>query len=361
MVSACSMQADFSSTQFLCDTDLRCPGAQVCVDGVCRSGVPDAGDATGDAAAFDPFLTPWQATSTLPQVRDYNHQHAVHLGDSIYLIGGYQDGEVDTVFHAQAGHMGVVGGWAVTTALPAPRALSDVVTSDGFLIVVGGAQGGVAQSTVYIGTPEQNGAVPSWTPTTSLPTPLKAHASVAADGYVYAIGGGDEANARVSTVYLAEVEEGAVGAWQETTALPEPRANAAGVMVEGFIYLIGGDDETETLRSTVYYAPVDPVSGEVGTWSTSPELPQARMAATAAANNGHVYLIGGQSGGATSQVLHARIQEDGSLGEWELNTGLPGPRTRHATAVVSNEAMQLTTFYVIGGTGGGIDVHYSAN
>jgi hypothetical protein len=75
--------------------------------------------------------------------------------------------------------------------------------------------------------------------------------------------------------------------------------------------------------------------------------------APAAADAGFVYLIGGAADVEVAQVLHAAIQPDGALGDWQLNTGLPMPRRLHATAATAG------FLYVIGGAGEVSDVFYT--
>lgn len=353
-ISACSIQADFESASFRCDVVARCPSGQECVDGLCGGErVVDASPV--DAAPVDPFLSPWTATAELPEVRDYNHQHAAVSNGFVYLIGGYgpELAEVATVFFAQANPDGTLGAWNTTAPLPAARALSDAVASDGVLYVVGGADGSVAKSSVYYAMVAGDGTVPEWTPTTSLPAPRKAHACLIANGYLYAIGGGDAGNARVATVYFAKIQAGgAVGAWQVGTPLPQPRANMSAVQVDDVLYVMGGDDADEIARPSVFHAPIDSEDGAVGTWGAAPDLPEARLWGSAAAAAGYIYLIGGNAGGEASGVLHAPIEENGATGEWELDTALPAPRIRHAVADVGDY------FYVMGGMT--TDVVYAA-
>jgi hypothetical protein len=347
--SGCSIHADFGSTSFRCDVVERCPGDQVCLDGICR-----AGGSEPDAAPVDPFLSPWTATTPIPEARDYLPQHAATVNGFIYLVGGYGPSlaEVATVELARANADGTLGNWSETKPLPAPRALSDVVASDGVLYVVGGANGGVAQSSVYYAPVAGDGTVAGWTATTALPGPRKSHVCMVASGRVYAIGGGDDTNERLASAYVARIEEGgALGAWQPTTPLPEPRANMSAVAVNGTIYVIGGDGADEQPVATVYHAAIDPDSGMLGTWTSAPDLPAARRSGTAATAAGYLYLMGGTGDVAVAEVLHARIEADGT-GAWEIDTGLPAPRFRHTAAATDG------FFYVIGGTTGA-DVLYA--
>jgi hypothetical protein len=364
LAAACSIRADFNDTQFRCDEAPDCPQGQVCIEGVCGAGgevgggEPDGGEPDGgsgiDAGSVDPILAPWTATTPLPQPRDYNHQHAAWLDGRLYVAGGYDPalaGEVATVYAAPTDADGTVGPWSEAAALPAPRALGDLVAGGRVLYAIGGAEAGESRSTVYFGAVGDDGIIDGWSATAALPEPRKAHAGFAAHGYVYAIGGADEANQRAATAYVARIlDGGALGAWQEATPLPEPRAQSAGVYHSGFIYVIGGDADGKAPRTTVYYAPVDPADGTIGAWREGSQLPEGRVRATAAAAAGHLYLVGGEGLAETAQVLHAPIGADGSPGAWQLNTALPVPRSRHASVTAGGY------FYVLGGAGESADV-----
>jgi hypothetical protein len=364
LAAACSIKADFSDTQFRCDEVPDCPQGQDCIGGVCRAGGGADGDDAGggqadggsgmDAGAVDPLLSGWTATAPLPQPRDYNLQHAVWLDGTIYVAGGYDPNlaaEVATVYAAPTDAGGAVGRWSEVAPLPAPRALGDLVASDSVLYAIGGAEAGDSTSTVFFSAVGADGTIDEWNATAPLPQPRKGHAAFAAHGYVYAIGGSDQVNQRVSTAYVARIlEGGTLGAWQEATPLPEPRANAAGVYDGGFIYLLGGDAGEGAPRRTVYHAPVDPEDGTIGVWREGSPLPEERIAATAAADGGYLYLFGGLGLAETAQVLHAPIEADGAPGAWQLNTSLPVPRSRHASVAAGGY------FYVLGGVGDSSEV-----
>lgn len=323
---ACSIEADFATTQFRCDEVPRCPSGQMCVDGVCTSSAADGGMI--DAMPPDPLLAEWQITSSLSSPRIFNHKHAAVAGGFVYVIGGFDGVELDSVIVAPIQDDGTLGGWTDTLPLPAPRALSDVVAVGDNLYVIGGASGGVATQTVYHGVTNQMGVV-SWETTTPLPVPLKAHISVTNGSRVYTIGGADNSNERQAAVYFADIQNDAtLGAWQSGPPLPAARANHGGALTGEGIYVIGGDDESELSQATVYLARFG--AGEsLDSWTTTTPLPQWRVHPTAFAAAGYLYVVGGM----TSEVLHAPIQEDGMLGSWQLNTALPVPLGQHAMAV----------------------------
>lgn len=313
----------------------------------------DAVDAPPDAA--EPRLTKWMPATPLPAGRDYNHQHAAFVGDTLYLIGGYASGEQDVVYRATASD-GVLGSWTQTAPLSAPRAVGDVVTIGNRIYVVGGANGGGAQSSVYVGeAAEATGDIASWSPVSPLPEPRKAHAAAAANGYLYAFGGGDTLNTRQTTVFYASVRaDGSLGVWQPSEPLPAPRANLGGVAARGYLYAIGGDDADVSGHATVWYAALDPDDGHVGPWIATTSLPTARTSLVAVTDSSHIYVIGGWASGATSEVLYSKIGDDGQLGAWDSNEPLLTPRHRHAGVLANGHV------FVLGGAEAPTSVEHAA-
>jgi hypothetical protein len=78
-----------------------------------------------------------------------------------------------------------------------------------------------------------------------------------ANGYLYEIGG--QNGSSQSTVYSAKMNnDGTIGSWAATTSInvsgSQPRANATGIIANGYIYVIGGYGALSNSLDTVYYA-----------------------------------------------------------------------------------------------------------
>lgn len=313
--------------------------------------LPPPPDSAPDAAA--PILSTWTAATALPAERDYNHRHAAIVNDTLFMIGGYSGGEVADVLRAPVVD-GTLGAWSATAPLPAPRALGDVVTIGSRIYVVGGANFAAAQTSVYYAAPDASGAITSWSATTELPVPRKAHTSAEANGYLYLVGGADENNTRMATVYFARVDtSGMLGAWQTTTPLPAPRANHGTIAARGFVYAIGGDDADPTNFTTVYYSALDPDTGHATQWNTTTPLPNARKSFVAVTDGTHIYVIGGVGTMNTSEVRYSTINDDGTLSSWEITAPTLLPRFRHS-AVLANGHM-----FVLGGAGATTSVEHT--
>lgn len=209
----------------------------------------------------------------------------------------------------------------------------------------------------------------TWGTTTALPTPLRAHAAVAApatasSAWIYVIGG-NTGTANVPGVSVATLDRDAnVGAWQATNPLPAARAfhavaladasNSAVPSGQAFIYVIGGQQSSTDApggTSTIFVGSVSLGDGAV-TWTTSSvALPEARVGCKAVVAGGSLHVVGGlnTSGGAISQTVSASIGSNGSLGAF---TG-SSPSSDLPTPVAFHETFAFGGFiYVIDGDSG---------
>ncbi len=225
----------------------------------------------------------------------------------------------------------------------------------------------------------------AWIPKSDLPNPRSLHGLGVVSGVLYALGGESEcfgggcSSERVAR-YDAESDT-----WTDVATLT-PRKNHATVVAGGLIYLIGGDDNNTVFSSVDTYDPVThTVSGVtpmthagslvtaaelngqlyvlggsagrgliaeaydlgMGSWQSLPNLPRLTYAATAAAYQGKVWLIGG-SNPSTGEVYAQVEAYDPSSESWSSMPSLPGPRTAGAAVVVDD------TLYLVGGFTPGI-------
>jgi N-acetylneuraminic acid mutarotase len=127
------------------------------------------------------------------------------------------------------------------------------------------------------------------------------------------------------------------------------RAGSAMVAHNNFIYMIAGVDGRQFLRSTEY-APILP-NGQVGQWKMGSALVMDRGFTEAVVRNGYIYVVGGGNGPNGKHLLQsverAKINDDGSLGQWRLETNQTIlPRRCTKLALIGD------TLYSFGGYGG---------
>jgi parallel beta-helix repeat protein len=225
--------------------------------------------------------------------------------------------------------------WTTTTALsatsgstnPTHRARSGAVAANGYLYQIGGndGDGNVTAVTQYAKL-NADGTVGSWTATTSLPLARRQTQPVVYNGYIYVIGGRQSGSGAETTSYYAKLNnDGTIGTWNTTTALSAGRFSGATAAYNGHIYYFGGHDSTPSASANVYYAQINP-DGTLGSWTLDGDsLPFSvgciNNSSTIA--NGYVYIAGGCSAGsAPDDVYYAKIAADGTPGSWTNQSGV---------------------------------------
>lgn len=270
--------------------------------------------------------TPFPSASELPTAIET--LNAVVNNGYLYVVGGSTGttGFQNTVSFVQ---LSTATGLPLTAFNPTthlPVALSrDLcgVAYNGFLYTVGGVQFSSGdpngQTVGYVqraGFHPANGTIGAWTnqpeSQTKLP-PVQLHGVVAmtvgTTGYMYVIGGStypdvsSPASAITDAVYYAKINsDGSVGAFTATASLPVPLYKTCPVVVNGTIYMSGGESSSANPPAvdTVYYAKPNS-DGSISTnpgWQTATNLlhidaPQA----VAYVNTKGIVLMGGDSCG----------------------------------------------------------------
>ncbi len=220
---------------------------------------------------------------------------------------------------------GSLGSWATNSnALPANRAQHASVFANGYIYLLGGSIGGSTTSTVTYAKVNSDGSTGPWqTNLNALPGIRDQHVALSANGYIYVIGGDTNSDngTATSTVFYAKLNsDGTTGAWQiSPNALPGNRAYMSGIAANGYAYIFGGLNNGSP-QTTVYFAKLN-ADGTTGAWSTTTALPLVNYETSAAFMNGYAYVLGGY---ASSTVLYAKLQSDGTVGSWSNANALPG-------------------------------------
>ncbi len=187
---------------------------------------------------------------------------------------------------------------------------------------------------------------------------LYGHSAVVYNGYIYTTGGATSTTGApattpaTSSVFYAQISSnGAVGAWStNSNKLLSGIANHSAVAYNGYIYTIGGATTTAAnvpATTSVFFAKINQ-DGTVGTWTlNSSSLSSPLNELSAVAYNGYLYAIGGATNTAagapaTTSVFYAQINSSGTVGTWTLNSNsLPSPLMFHS-AVAYNGYIYTT-------------------
>ena len=114
----------------------------------------------------------------------------------------------------------------------------------------------------------------------------------------------------------------------EAADLPGPLTAHSTVANNGYLYVVGGNTGSSCIN-TVRYAPIN-ADGTIGAWATTSALPAARCGNVEAVTvaNGFMYAAGGfNNADVTTAVFYAPVNADGTLGTWVTNpSSLTVPR-----------------------------------
>jgi len=201
----------------------------------------------------------------------------------------------------------------------------------------------------------QSASITSWAAATSLPGALQMSQAAITKDYVYLISG-NNGSATVATVYMAPINsDGTLGTWSTTTSVPVAKRYAQVVVTDGYIYLIGGRNSSNTTTSTVHVAPVNG-DGTLGTWTSANSLNTAMGISQAIITTDRIYLLGGHTGSSASAVVQTATITAGAIGTWSTTTSMPGPLYASQAITTKNRV------YMLGGNGGSgiVDTTYTA-
>ncbi|MDZ7744294.1 MAG: LamG-like jellyroll fold domain-containing protein [Candidatus Saccharibacteria bacterium] len=303
----------------------------------------------------------WSSTTSLGTARQ-THASAVYNG-YMYVFGGYDDNgtitRFDSVEYAPINGDGTLGAWATTTSLPNINNGLSAVVYNGYMYILGGWDGSSTFGDVYYVLINGDGTLGSWSATESLTTPRRYHEAVAHNGYIYVLGGQNASNTRLNDVQYAEIQaDGTLGAWAGAGAkFTNARHVHTAVAYNDHLYIAGGST-SGGLTNNVQYASINQ-DGTINAWRDTASLVTARSFHSMAADGGYLYVTGGNSN--LDSTEYAQIKSDGSLGEWiDDSSSFTTARGGH-TSVVDNG-----NIYIVGGgsTGGGTvpafnDVQYT--
>jgi N-acetylneuraminic acid mutarotase len=243
----------------------------------------------------------------------------------LYAVGGNEGGAVSsgpTFAYDVANDI-----WTPRAALPVGRSDPGAGVADSQIYVFGGNDGSGAVTSTYAYTP----ATDTWTPRAPMLQGRGARfASGAIDGKLYAAGG----NASGTT----EVYDPATNAWSVVAPMGVPRAYVGGGVIDGMLYVVGGESAAQPGTVLGTLEAYDPVSN---TWTTMAPMPTPRLSPAVAVIDGILYVIGGSqhNPGSCDVQLDTVEAYDPSTNTWTSGTSIPGRRGQAAAASSGNTAV----------------------
>lgn len=298
----------------------------------------------------------WATTTALPVA--LNTGGCTVYNGRIYVVGD-DSGSTRRSYYATVSSTGTIGSWTAGTT-PANNSwnthLFAYTLGDGtatYLMALGttsDSNGAVSIQKATINA--TTGALGSWTSgtTTSANTHLGGTAAVVGK-YMYLLGGGDTATVDYATVNADSTNT----AWATTTSLPDGTKFTDATVVNGCIYVVGGEEDASTLSSDVFYACPNN-NGTITSWNTAPSLSAASNRMGVTSFSGYLFGVGGNVAGpaTTNTVRYAKVNNGGSGSSinaaWQVDGDIAAVdnRHRHATVVYNGYV------YMIGGAENGV-------
>jgi N-acetylneuraminic acid mutarotase len=259
-------------------------------------------DSIGRLYRYEPASGELVVESRLP--RRLDHVLAVGRGDSIYVVGGFEDGTpTSEVWRYDVRDRS----WTSLAPLATPRGgLGGGIVGDKLYAVGGsgayarpdtrdGTSAGYASMEVY------DFAADRWSPGPPMPTPRHHVASAVAGGRLYVVGGRAPQDTSLSA---AERLDPATGTWERLPPLPLGVGSLAGTSADGQVIVVGGGDEVDDWVTPATWT----FDTHSRSWRRLADLTIARHSETAATLGRDVYVLAGSPcGGYGTEPRPERI------------------------------------------------------
>ena len=162
--------------------------------------------------------------------------------------------------------------------------------------------------------------IPGWRTTTHMNVARAGAAVVKQGRTLYIIGGVDGHDFLRSVEYTHINDDGSIEPWLFTNALNEARGFFSAVVNDGYVYAVGGGNgpNGEHLLRSVERAPIK-ADGSLGNWQTlTTSLNLPRRCVKVLQQGRRLFALGGFGGSLLDSVESAPIGDDGSLGPWQI-------------------------------------------
>lgn len=280
--------------------------------------------------AKDGMADSWTKKANMLTLRQ-SYCSTIFVGGKIYVIGGAGGRNKTEEYDPETNT------WATKADMPIGRihyALSEV---NGKIYALGGQ----LESNAYTKKtdaydPETN----TWASKADMTTTAKAHhISLVLNGKIYIFGGRDNASGPYGATNKTEMYDPETNTWVLKVDMPTARYSHTVSLVEGKVYVIGGDLGSY-LGSTGKTEAYDP---DTDTWTSKADMPTARFGHAAAVVDGKIYVIGGYD--ASGYYSNKTEAYDPSTNTWTSEADMPTARHSHTTSVIHEK------IYAVGGYG----------
>ena len=239
----------------------------------------------------------FQDAGSLPEARS-NHDSIIYNG-YLYVIAGISAGYRSNVLYTKINPDGTMGAWQNSADLGSTLQSGVIDHSaavfNGYLYVTGGSSSRQAVQVAEIDPVD--GSLSPFFNTTSLPQGRYKHTCVISDGYLYVIGGLDSSDSPTSNVQYAKIdpETGELGEFTVVEDVFTPNRNAhTSLARNGFLYIIGGSGNGNEKLKDLLFSLIDPTTGNIEEFVLNGNtLNVKRYGHSSVEHNGFLYVVGG--------------------------------------------------------------------
>jgi N-acetylneuraminic acid mutarotase len=221
------------------------------------------------------------------------------------------------------------GTWSYIASLPTATGGPGVVLNGQFVIAGGFPSAGVQS---------YNPATNTWATLTSTPFAAAYSSAAVINGQLYVLGGCVNSDCGIGETTQMNIYNPTNNSWTPGPPMPVAVASAASAVVNGLLYVAGG--QTYGYRSVATLQVYDPVANS---WSTMAPAPMVLNGGGGAAINGNFYVFGGYEG--SSPMTQALIYNPSNNTWTQGAAAMPAPTWESPAVVVMNGLA-----YVIGGS-----------
>lgn len=253
------------------------------------------------------------------------------VGSKFYLPGGHGPGGVlqtTEVFDAET------NAWSLGAPLPRPRSITVALAVGGF-VYVGYGVAAISDCNVPDGSLlVLNTTTNTWSNGPAVPSPRCNVAGAVLNDRLYFVGGGYSFGLPAQT--RVDVYDPATGLWSNTAPMPEGRQQASVASLDGKLYVFGGSGRPSwdhTTTTFIYDLATD-------TWSTGASIPLNVSAGAAVTAGGRIHVFGGSKYvGGTWLPSDTHQIYDPVSNTWAAGEPLPTGRNHMAAGLIGGGFM----------------------
>jgi hypothetical protein len=264
---------------------------------------------------------------------------SVRVGDRLFVMGGFTRQYFGTTNRVDILNV-KTGRWTRAASMPGAQTHFGAAT-DGTSIYVAGGQYGPMLS--IRGTTEvwrYDIASNRWSSFTPLPSIRFGGTMQHLNGRLHFVGGNDKSRVRSQDEhYIFDLRRPRKG-WYEAAPLPQPTDHHSSVIVNGKLYILGGEVEhgTSYLQNDGFFQ----YDANANAWITLPPLPVASShnEASTLTDGKRIFLIGGQKN--QQQLIDDVRSFDFERNRWVMHTPLPTARKAGISWIDGNRLFYMT-------------------